>query len=382
MTDVFEIAQILVSHAKKVHGSEIGIIAYYGSHAKGTATPTSDLDIYYVPDDGEAGSLSTTFILDDLPYDFWGPPWKMLEEIANARSRRPWAVSASMIADTKVLYSRSQTDLERFNALKERIIELTQPESRGYMVERALDEFRTTLFQLGQMRLANITGDVPGLHWAGWKFMGSAVNCLALVNQTYFSKGWGNNTEQIMQMALKPDNLENMLNSILQPGGSTKILGYADHLASEVRAILRSAQNSLAEPSTPQEIFKDFYYYIHEYKNKVLQACETANPLAAGSAAFHLQELICVLMNKVEAGFYGEDFNLLGEYIGSYQKAGFPDLLEPASQGDFQTLAKHVVALNEKARAWFTQHSIDLNIFENKNHLELFLKQRDPLLDE
>lgn len=70
MTDVFKIADILVSHAKKVHSDDIGIIVFYGSHAKGTATPTSDLDIYYVPDEGKGRSLSTTFILDDLPYDF------------------------------------------------------------------------------------------------------------------------------------------------------------------------------------------------------------------------------------------------------------------------------------------------------------------------
>jgi hypothetical protein len=378
MADVFKIAQILVSHAKKVHGGEIGIIAYYGSHAKGTATRTSDLDIYYVPDDGKAGSLSCTFILDSLPYDFWGPPWHMLEEITNARSRRPWAVSASLVADTKVLYSRSQADLDRFNALKARIQELTQPESRGYMVERALDEFRTTLFQLGQMRLAKTMGDIPGLHWAGWKFVSSAVNCLALVNQTYFSKGWGSNTAQIMKMEQRPDDLEDLLNGILQPTRSDEMLAHADRLTGEVRVILRSAQDSLAEPSTPQEVFKDFYYYVHEYKNKVLLACEKSDLLAASSAAFHLQELICVLMNKVSAGFFGEDFNLLGEYIGGYQKAGFPDLLESASKGDLETLTKQVLQLDIQVKAWFTQHEIDLNIIGNKTQLNQFLNQRDP----
>ncbi len=364
MTDVFKIAEILVTHAKKVHGDEIGIIAYYGSHAKGTATPTSDLDIYYVPDDGKAGSLSTTFILDDLPYDFWGPPWWMLEEIANARSRRPWAVSASMIADTKILYYRSQADLERFNGLKDRIQALVQPENRGYMVERALEEFRTTLFQLGQMRLAITNDDIPGLHWAGWKFMGSAVNCLALVNQTYFSKGWGGNTVQISQMAQKPDELESTLNGILQPGEPLEMLSHAQRLADEVRVILLTAQTSLAKRSTPQDEFKDFYYYIHEYKNKVRKACQNADALSASSAAFHMQELICVLMNKVEAGFYGQDFNILSEYVSGYQKSGFPDLLEPASKGDFQTLAKRVDELDIKFKAWFALHAIDLNILE------------------
>jgi hypothetical protein len=378
MHDVFEVADILVSHATADYGDEIGIIVYCGSYAKGTATATSDLDLYYIPDEGKAASLASTFVIDGLPYDFWGPPWKMLEEIANARSRRPWAVSASLVADTKVLYARSQEDLARFNALKARIQELIQPESRGYMVERALDEFRTTLFQLGQMRLANTAGDMPGLHWAGWKFASSAVNCLALVNQVYFSKGWGSNIAQILQMAQKPDDLEALLNGILQPVGPVEILANADRLASEVRAILRAAQDSLAEPSPPQEIFKDFYYYVHEYKNKVLGACQKSDVLAASSAAFHLQELICVLMNKVEAGFYGVDFNLLGEYLGGYQKAGFPDLLEPASTGDLETLTVRVDLLDTKIKNWFEQYSIDLNILKSTAELKDFLYERDP----
>lgn len=306
----------------------------------------------------------------------------MLEEIANARSQRPWAVSASMIADTKILYFRSQADLDRFNGLKDRIQALVQPENRGYMVEKALEEFRTTLFQLGQMRLSITSGDVPSLHWAGWKFMGSAVNCLALVNQTYFSKGWGSNTAEIFRMAQKPDELESLLNGILQPGEPLEMLSHAQQLADEVRAILRTAQTSLAERSSPQDEFKDFYYYIHEYKNKVIKACQNADALSASSAAFQLQELICVLMNKVEAGFYGQDFNILSEYVSGYQKAGFPDLLEPASKGDLQTLAKRVDELDNKIKAWFALHTIDLNILKNEDDLRRFLNLRDPLTEK
>jgi hypothetical protein len=378
MADVFKIAKILVSHAVRVHEEEIAVIAYCGSYAKGTVSPTSDLDIYYIPDEGKAESLSSQFVLDGLPYDFWGVPWWLAEDITNARSRRPWAVSASLIADTKVLYSRSQADLDRFNALKARIAELTRPKSREYMVERALEEFKTTLFQLGQMRLAAAIGDIAGLHWVGYKFAGSAVNCLALVNQTYFTKGWGANMSQVLQMQQKPDDLENMLTGILQPESTEKMLKHADRLANKVRKILLAAQVSPARPSDPKAEFTDFYYYIHEYKNKVLAACARADVLAASSAAFHLQELICVLMNKVESGFYGANFNLLGEYIGGYQKAGFPDLLGPASQGDLEMLAKLVQQLDEKAREWFKNHSIELNILESEDQLRRLLNQRDP----
>jgi hypothetical protein len=378
MADVFRIADILVSHAVQAHAGEIGIIAYCGSYAKGVASPTSDLDIYYVPDEGKAESLSSQFVLDGLPYDFWGVPWSFLENIVNGTSRRPWAVAASLIADTKVLYHRSQDDLDRFNALKARIAELTTPECRSVMVGRALDAFRTTLFQLGQMRLAMAEGDGAGLRWAGRKVVHSAVNCLALVNQTYFSKGWGANLPQILALPDKPADLEGLIHTILMPQEPEPMLAAAGRLAEEVRHILRRAQASVAEPTEVQDVFVDFYYYVFEYKHKVLSACKRGDVVAAASAAFHMQEQICQLMSRVDRGFFGTDFNLLGEYLGGYEKAGFPDLLEPATHGDCEALARQVQRLDEKVKAWLKGHGIALNVLKSEEELRQFLRQRDP----
>jgi hypothetical protein len=101
--------------------------------------------------------------------------------------------------------------------------------------------------------------------------------------------------------------------------------------------------------------------------------------IAAGYAAFLLQEEICQLMNKVENGFYGTDFNLLGEYSGGYEKADFPDLLEPASQGDLVELVRQVRRLDQKVREWFESHSIELNVLDSEEELRRFLNHRDPV---
>ncbi len=378
MTDVFKIADILVSHAVQVHGNDIALVVYHGSYALGTAKPTSDLDIYYVPDDGKAESLCTTFVIDNLPFDFGCMPWKVLENIANAKSRNPWALSASQIANAKVLYCRSEADLERYQALKAHIVELTRPESRGYMVERGLEEFKNTLFQLGQMRLALAQNDLPGLHWTGWQFTNSAVNCLALINQTYFTKGWGANMPQILAMQQRPADLETMLNGILLPHSPSQAMEQAEQLALEVRKTLLEAQASLAEPSEAKDVFVNFYFDVHEYKTKALSACERGDRLTASAAAFDLQRLLCVLMNKVEKGFYSTDFNLLGEYFDGYQKAGFPDLTLFAAQGNLPALARQVQLLDEKAREWCTSRSVELNILENEAALPQLLNRRNP----
>jgi hypothetical protein len=455
MTDVFKIAEILVNHATRVHAGEIAIIAYYGSHAQGRATPSSDLDIYYVPDEGKAASLSSQFIIDGLPYDFWGVPWWLLEGIVDGISSRPWAVAAALVADTRVLHHRSDADLERFKRLKARVAELTRPESRQVMVGRALEGFKTALFQLGQMRLALAEADLAGLRWAGRQLVHSAINCLALVNQTYFSRGWGANMAEVLALEQRPPDLERLIDAVLAPHADAEMLGAAESLTREVREILRAAQGSLAQTAPVGEVFRDFYYYVLEYRNKVLSACGQLPPLnpppqggegsaapgaassfaqglldphpqggeagggdvraaasarslvsrppegkegsvvpssppgggdrggwhdvhAAASAAAHMQEQICQLMHKVHGGFYGTDFNLLGEYSSGYYEAGFPDLLEPARRGDLATLAQRVIELDTKMRAWLARRDIPLNILEDEDDLRRFLNQRDP----
>ncbi|MCD6160180.1 MAG: nucleotidyltransferase domain-containing protein [Kosmotoga sp.] len=265
MLDVFKVAEILVSHAIQAHKGEIAIIAYYGSYATGLASPTSDLDIFYIPNDRKADSLSSQFVFDNLPYDFWPLSWEFAERIANAKHN--WAIAASLIADAKVLYYLSQKDLDRFNALKARIKELMGPNGRKNMIQQALEEFKNTLFQLGQMRLAG--NDAISMHWAGLKFVNSVVNCLALVNQTYFTKVWENNLTQISKMSQKPDGFEDMIREIITQKDTRHTLKVADRLAKEVRKILLSAQFSISEPSEPKDVFKDFYFFIFEYVNIV-----------------------------------------------------------------------------------------------------------------
>jgi len=92
----------------------------------------------------------------------------------------------------------------------------------------------------------------------------SAVNCLALVNQTYFTKGWGANWSQILKMPQKPDGLEEMIREIITPQDTDCMIEEADKLAKEVRRILLAAQASISEPVDARDVFKDFYFYIEQ----------------------------------------------------------------------------------------------------------------------
>lgn len=379
MPDVFEIAAVLQDHALRGHRDDIAIIAYSGSHAKGTASPTSDLDIFYLPDEGKAETLSSQFVLDGLPYDFWPMPWRFAEDIANARGSRPWAVAASLIADARILYHRSAADLQRFTGLQNHIAYLLTPAARKFMVERALDEFKEPLFQLAQMRFATKAGDWPGLRWASRRFANGAVNCLALVNQTFFSKGWGTNLAEILALPQRPAALAQLLDQVLYAPQAAQVLSAADQLAHEVRAILRTALHAIAEETDAQAVLKDYYPGVFEYKNKVLAACARGDAAAADFAAFQLQQELSMLMNQAVRGYWAREFSLLGEYDDAYAEAGFPDLTVPAAARDLPELARRAALLDARVRAWFQARGIALNELEDVDDLRRFLQARDPL---
>ena len=306
MTDPFAIAQTLIDFAVDAGKGKVGLIVLCGSHAKGTASASSDLDLYFVPDDtATCEAVSRSFVLDGLPYDLWGPGWPFLEAIANAESQnRPWAVSASLIADTRVLWHRSQEDLERFNGLKAHIAELCLPESRPRMIQKALAEAPQMAFQLSQMRRAAKAGDTVGLRASGWKLVFRAVNALALLNQTYFHKGWGANHAEILALETRPTSLDELLAGILTPVSDEGILRSGERLDEAVRSLALEAHDTQIKQPVPADAFMGIHPFVWEYRSKIRAACDREDRIAAAAAAFQLEEEIAALMYRIEEGVY------------------------------------------------------------------------------
>jgi len=157
MTDVFRIADILVENIKTKYADEISIIAFYGSYAKGTATEKSDMDFFFIPRTREAHKASIQFILDGIGFDFWPISWERAEKIASFEE-----VIVPVIADSKVLYSRSDEELERFKGLRTKISSLCSPENRPIMLRKAVNNHEkcyTHLYNLKSCIMKNGSSD-------------------------------------------------------------------------------------------------------------------------------------------------------------------------------------------------------------------------------
>jgi hypothetical protein len=162
---------------------------------------------------------------------------------------------------------------------------------------------------------------------------------------------------------------------VLETAG-VDLLPVAEALVEGVRRVLVVGQRELGVGETPVSLFQDFYFFVFEYKNKVVAACQRGDAMTARYAAAQLQQEISTMLNKVDAGFFGEPFNLLGEYAAGYATAGFPDLLRVAAQGDLVALAARVQRLDSQMQAWLEVQGVDLNILADEATLARFLGER------
>jgi hypothetical protein len=119
-------------------------------------------------------------------------------------------------------------------------------------------------------------------------------------------------------------------------------------------------------------------FFVAEYRQKVASACEGGDKMATSYAAAQLQEELGALMFRLAQGFYPAESDLLGECLAPYREAGFPDLLEPAAQGNLAELARRVDELDAAVRDWLEDRGVALNVLEDVGELRRFLEGRHP----
>jgi hypothetical protein len=377
MSSVFDIANVLVQHAVRKHGDEIGIIAYYGSYATGTASNRSDLDLFYTPDNlASTMDLYASFVLDSHPYEFWPISWQRLERMASAEEH--WAVAAGLIASSRALYHRSEEDLDRFETLKSRVAKLQTPERRTEMVGRALTSYPAVLNSLGKLRLEAKASHFPGVRLAGWEVVTLSVECLALVNQTYFSRGWGSNHEEVLRLREKPEGLAELIEAITTSDDIGSVLTASEELAYRTREILLKAQREVSKGETVNKIFRDYYPGIHEYVAKIVSAVEKGKPMAANYAAARIQAECSSMLSRALTGVDNGVFNLYSEYHEAYIENGFPEVMGLKTPAWHSELVERAERLDARSRFFISEAGLELNMLEDIDHLKRFLEERSP----
>jgi predicted nucleotidyltransferase len=373
VVDVFEVAELLVAHVR--NDPAVAIVTYYGSHARGNASPSSDLDILFVADDPAATTKARTFILDGLPYDFWPVSWRFLEDIAEARGERPWEVAASLVLDARVLHARSAADRDRFEAIQERARLLTTPAGRPAAIARAAGSLSGVVLHFGRVQLAAAGGDAPGLRLAAWQLLQASLTTLALVNQTPFSKGRGADLAEALELPMQPPRLAELVDRLTGTASPSVVEVAALDLVQGMRSLVAAAAATVGQEDP--EALAGEYPGVVEYRLKVESACDRGDVAAAAGAALIIQDELARTMHVAASGAYPADSALLGDYSAAYSEAGFPDLSAAAAEGDLDELRRLVQVLDAGVRSWMTRRGLSLDVVADLDTLRRLLAASD-----
>ena len=378
MVDVFKVAEILVENLKEGYGEDVGIVAYYGSYATGDASETSDLDMFYIPDDGKTLPLYSSFIFKELPFEFWPISWGFAEKIASGK--QSYAVAPSLIANAKVLYSRSEEDLQRFKGIQKRIEELQKPENKRTMIKEAQEVYKTIPFYFEKLALSIREGDAASIRIAALEFIDISVDCLALINQTYFNRVWWADYEKLQSFEKRPESLLELIKTISNSEDFLAIEEAAVKLKGEIRDILLAEQKQLGKKYSFQDVFDGYYPGIFEYVNKVLSACDKKNEVAMYSAAAKIQNEISLMLSMCYAEAEYSSFNIYKEYRKTFDGLEFPDVASYLHNGDFSKISEQIKAFNDRALELIKENSMKLDKFEELEELRAFVKEKSATI--
>jgi hypothetical protein len=328
MDDLFEIADLLVADAVAGCPGEISLIAYYGSHATGTATPKSDLDLFYVPVEGMNPDAARSFVVSGVTFDFWPISWETAERIADG-THREWAVAPSILANAVPLWSRSEEDVARLAALKDRIA--------------AKDPARETR---AREALAKADGALAEMRTRGWKVVAACLESLSLFHQVTFDGGWARVVEEVERFERRPDGIAETIRTIATSGSVPEILAAAERLVSGTAECVGAA------PPDPERL-RDGFAEIHEHIGKLEQACAAGDALRAS--------LEC---------------RLIGEEVGRFRDPALPDLAADFDPDDLDRLAERARELRRRLVDRYAELGVPTNEFATADELAAWLAER------
>jgi hypothetical protein len=198
------------------------------------------------------------------------------------------------------------------------------------------------------------------------------------VNQTYFSRGWGSNHEEVLRLREKPEGLAELIEAITTSNDIGSVLTASEELAYHTREILLKAQREVSKGETVSKIFRNYYPGIHEYVGKIVSAIENGEPMAANYAAARIQTEWSSMLSRALTGVDNSVFNLYSEYHEAYLENGFPDLMGPKTPAWHSELVERAWRLEARSKSFMHEAGLELNVLEDLDHLMRFLEERSP----
>jgi hypothetical protein len=346
-------------------GEEVDLIFQYGSQIKGTTHKFSDVDLSFVPVHDTTWENITVLVNDTL-FDFYPMHWSHLERMAEFRD-----VSASVLLQNRVLYSRNEEAQRHFELLGERLRGLQQPGAKPQMVRLAMEIFQGIgyAFYLLQ-RQAEIRHQAGCLKQAH-SILKTVLHCLAVCNQACIDT---RKLDQVLALPRLPAAFAGSAQRVIVAIEPDELLAATGALLQTTREFLLAEQREAlcAETDFPPA-FDSGYPELKRDLQAVMLACEERDLFSLKGSLVSLLHEMSRGIASVNSGVSYSGFHGFSEYEQNLVDLGFPALLPFLESGDLGGLYQGCLAFDARLREFLIERNVALNNFATPDDLEKFL---------
>lgn len=220
----------VIEQVKEKYTDDIALVV---SHTTLRMDEDVDAVSYFVPITGKGHELGRTFILNGEGFDIWGIPWERLEGFAELEE-----YNITVLADAKVLYARSDEELERFESLQNKLRKNLNDSEKMYMC--ALQAYA----QAKSIYMQMLFGKGSEVKLGAGYVLDYLAQAIAFMNCRYFKKTQTNQLEELETMDRVPEGFtEKYIQVIKECNGETqKVLCY--ELICSVQEFLESCSKN------------------------------------------------------------------------------------------------------------------------------------------
>ncbi|WP_172256737.1 nucleotidyltransferase domain-containing protein [Saccharibacillus deserti] len=336
--NVFDVSAALIERINRDYAEDVAIAAYYGSYLDGTASERSDLDFFFIPANPDGYKAGLTFILNGISFDFWPIDWERAERMSKLEDGQ-----AGILADCKLLYVRSDEDLDRFNDLKHRLKDIRAFEGEEAFLLRADQVLSGVYPLLHELNQAGSGRPLSFYRLQAFEVMMPVFEAIALLNRTYLRKGWGRNLTQLYDLPIRPANLEAAVNTILRSPDVPEAAAALVRLVDATVVLVKERRRMLQSP--PADEIGRGTGFFEEFKgllDKLQTACERGDYELAFFTAAHAESQLNGFLVYMETGQWGTGAQGAEEGRRIAEQAKLPalmPLLDPASLIPLQSAA-------------------------------------------
>ena len=331
------IIKAILNKIESKYPDDVAIFSCYGSFLTGETHSKSDIDFFFIPKTNRALELNFQFIIDDIGYDLWAVSWDRANRIADFDDPL-----IPLVADSKVLFSGSGEDKERFNGLRKKIKEnlsnfpFMMKKSRQY-----LDKAKNRFYPLLSSRESSL------FHSIALDMLKDIINSLVFLNSTYLKKGVYTIGEDIQDFTNVPDDFMKNVNDILESQDSDNIIENLIKLVDSMESLYKEIEGK--ENIAYHKHLQGFYEELKSIYNKLIHSCQAKDYIKAVYSAVTI------------------DREVRGILKGEYENYNFPEMTAITKKKDYKAAIEACIVHEHELLKVLEDCEVEINQFGKVN---------------